>query len=100
MSLSYLSLLSSRAFSLGLHRVHTGLASRVHALFQSTVVPVVATHPRHRMGQPLLIASLGKEIDELVGTVEGIEPARIAGVGVKDAAGGILGKDADARRLR
>src|SRR5262249_35048744 len=53
------------------------------ALPFSTLVLVVPAHPGHRERQALLVAALGHQIEQVIGAVQHIQPARIAGVGVE-----------------
>src|SRR5882724_12150734 len=56
--------------------------------------------PRHGGGQVGLVASLGDQIEEVVGTVQHVEAARITRVGVKDGARRVLAEHADAGSFR
>ena len=53
--------------------------------------------PGHAEGQAVFVAALGDEIENVIRTHQNIQAPRIAGIGMKDFARRILGKDAGPR---
>src|SRR6185295_1919354 len=66
----------------------------------SILVLVVPAYPGHRVGQALLVAALGYQVEQVIGAVQHVQPARIAGVGVEYLAVRAFDEHADPRRLR
>src|SRR6516164_2284557 len=64
--------------------------------FTSASVAIAVAHPGHFV-RPGLVASLGHEIEVMIGGVHHVEAARVARIGVKHGAGRILVEHADAR---
>src|SRR3974377_213872 len=56
-------------------------------------------HPGHRPRQSLLVATFGREIEEMIGSDQDVEAAAIGGIGVKNFPGGVLVEHASARPL-
>src|SRR5262245_15721799 len=56
-------------------------------------------NPGHRPRQSVLVAALGREIEEMIGADQDVETATIGGIGVKDFAHGALVEHAGARPL-
>jgi hypothetical protein len=56
-------------------------------------------HPGHRKGEPVLVASFGRDVEEVIGADEHVEPAPIAGIGVEHVALVVLVERAGARAL-
>src|SRR5215471_4000863 len=59
----------------------------------------MVANPGHRPRQSILIAALGREIEEMIGADQDVETAAIGRIGVKDFAGGVLVEHAGARPL-
>src|SRR5271166_5113777 len=57
------------------------------------------TDPGHRPRQFILVAALGREIEEMIGADQYVETAAIGGISMKDFAGGVLVEHAGARPL-
>src|SRR5687768_9549119 len=64
-----------------------------------SLVAVVVAHPGHREVLRRLIAAFGNEIQELIGAVDHVEAARVAGVGMENRSVRRLEKNAQSRRL-
>ncbi len=58
---------------------------------------IATPQPRHVLGQLYLVAPLGHEVEDLISGVHHVEPARVRGVSVEDAAALVAVKDAHAR---
>ena len=63
------------------------------------LVAVMVAHPRHGPGQRRLVATLGREVEVVVGADQQVEPARISRVGVEDGAVIVLVEGAEAGKL-
>src|ERR1700674_1712694 len=61
------------------------------------LVPIVVPDPCHGVGQATLIATLGHEVEEVVGADHDVEAPRVSRVGVKDGAGIVAVEHAGAR---
>ena len=59
---------------------------------------VVVAHPGHSMRQAFFVASFWNDVQKVVRAEQDIQAAAVTGVGVKDFAGSIFVKDADAGR--
>src|SRR5262249_36553950 len=67
--------------------------------YRSLCVLIVPPHPGHGPGQTRLIPPLGGQIEEVIGPVEHIHPARIGRIGVIYRPGLVAIKHADTRRF-
>src|SRR4029453_3458010 len=70
--------------------------SRRSAIPRSILVLIVTTQPRHRERQSSLVAAFGREIEIVVGTVQHVDPTRVAGICVEDRSIIVAEKDTDA----
>ena len=48
--------------------------------------------PAHRVGEAILVAALGRAMEQRIGGVEGFEPRRVARVDVEDTPLGVASK--------
>jgi hypothetical protein len=62
---------------------------------QHASVLIAPADPLHRHVDPVLIATFGPKVEVLVNTVEHVDAAAIAGIGVEYLTSLILGEDAD-----
>src|SRR5919106_287680 len=58
----------------------------VAMIVSSLSVLVVPSHPGHREGQPLFVAALRGDVEQLIGAVQHVEPAGVGRIGAVDRA--------------